>query len=133
MATIESNKVNVNANPSEVFNYLMDLNNLYDLLPQDKISDWTATNDACSFKVAGGYKIGLKHKSATEPNNIILESTDVSPFAFDLDIKLEDADSATNAHMVSNADLNPFMKMMVEKPLKNLFDYIAKKLSDKFA
>jgi hypothetical protein len=29
---------------------------------------------------------------------------------------------------VFNGEINPFIKMMVEKPLKNLFDHIADKM-----
>ena len=34
----------------------------------------------------------------------------------------------TEAHQIFEAELNPFIKMMVEKPLKNLFDHIADKM-----
>lgn len=133
MATIESKKVDVKASPEEVFNFVLDLRNLKELLPQDKISEWEGAETKCSFKVAGAYKIGLEHKSASSPKNIVLKSSHGSPLDFDLDIRLDQIDSGTSAMMVSNLNVNPFMKMMVEKPLKNLFDYIADQLQKKFA
>ncbi|MBK9699810.1 MAG: hypothetical protein IPO79_06890 [Flavobacteriales bacterium] len=36
----------------------------------------------------------------------------------------------TTLHQVFNADLNPFIKLMVEKPLGNLFDHIAEKMRE---
>ncbi len=57
-----------------------------------------------------------------------MKSTDRSPFPFTLNVHLEEKDGATEIHEVFEADLNPFIKMMVEKPLKNLFDHIADKM-----
>ena len=38
------------------------------------------------------------------------------------------ANGTTTAFQVFEADLNQFIKMMVESPLKNLFDHIADKM-----
>ena len=132
MARIESKTVQLNAAPQAVFDYVKDLSNLYELLPQDKVTDWQGAPDQCSFKVSGGYKIGLAHKSNEAPNRILLESTEGSAMKFDLDIRMDEKEGGTSAGMTGILDVNPFMKMMVEKPLKNLFDYIASKLSERF-
>lgn len=133
MATIESKKVTLNTSQEEVFTYVKDLNNLIDLLPQDKVSDWKGGEDACSFKVSGGYKIGLAHKTLSPHSQIVLSSTEGSAMKFDLDIRFDNDGDQTRAGLTAELDVNPFMKMMVEKPLKNLFDYIASKLEARYA
>lgn len=132
MATIESKRVSLNSGADDVFVYVKDLSNLIELLPQDKVSDWQGSPEKCSFKVSGGYKIGLAHKSLNAPTQIVLTSTEGSAIAFDLDIQLKEEGGKTDAGLVATLDVNPFMKMMIEKPLKNLFDYIADKLERKF-
>lgn len=132
MTQIESKTVNVPASADKVYTYLSDLRNFKNLLPQDKISDWQAQEDTCSFKVQGGYKIGLQWESGVEHSGIVLKSTDVSPFPFTLNISLGENGQSTEARQVCNADINPFLKMMVEKPLRNLFDYIADRLVKQF-
>lgn len=132
MATIESKKVQLSAAPQEVFNYVHDLNNLIELLPGDKVSEWKGSEDSCSFKVAGGYNLGLERASASEPTQIVLRSTPSSPLKFDLDIRFSPVNSGTEAGMVCNIEANPFVMMMVEKPLRNLFDFIADRLNAKF-
>ncbi len=132
MATIESKKVVLNTSQEVVFNYVKDLNNLIDLLPQDKVSDWNGQAEQCSFKVSGGYKIGLAHKTLSPHAQIVLTSTDGSAMKFDLDIRFEAQGEKTQASLTAQLDVNPFMKMMVEKPLKNLFDYIAGKLEARY-
>jgi carbon monoxide dehydrogenase subunit G len=132
MSTIESKKVDVKASREEIFTFLTNLNNFIELLPKDKISDWKSDEASCSFKVQGGYKIGLLMGSAHPHEKIILNSSSDSPFKFVLNIHLEEFGSGTRGWQVCEADLNPFLRMMVEKPLKNLFDYIADKLQARY-
>lgn len=132
MTAIESKQVDVKAPVSEIFTFLSDLNNFKELLPQDRISDWQSAEDFCSFKVQGTYKIRLDRKELLPPDKIILQSGEGSPFKFTLEVFLNEQGDSTLAQQVCQADLNPFIKMMVEKPLKNLFDHIADKLKAKY-
>lgn len=132
MTTIESKKVQVHANRKDIFDYLSDLNNFQELLPKDNISNWQSSETECSFKVTGGYTIGLKHKEFVGEEKIILESTEASPFPFTLNIFLNQGVDGIEAFQKCEADINPFLKMVVQKPLKNLFDYIADRLVKKY-
>ncbi len=133
MSAIESKKVDVKASREVVFSFLTDLNNFIELLPKDKISDWKSDTQSCSFKVQGGYKIGLIMGSVEPHSKIILNSSSDSPFKFVLNIILQESATGTLGWQVCEADLNPFLRMMVEKPLKNLFDHIADKLQARYS
>ena len=76
-------------------------------------------------------KIGLK-VAAVESQLVKLESVD-SPFSFTIDVHLDANDEGTNAYQIVNLDLNPMMKMMVEKPLRNLFDHISDRLQSELS
>ena len=128
MTKIESKKVSIERPAEQLYAFLQDMNNFKELLPQDRISEWTATTEECSFKVQGAATIGLRRVGGTEPKHVQLVATDRSPFPFTLDVHLEMQNGATSAWQEFNADLNPFIKMMVEKPLKNLFDHIADRM-----
>lgn len=133
MTKIESKEVVVNADAATVFNYLIDLNNFQDLLPRDNVSDFTATKEMCSFKVQGGFKIGLELQDKFPNEKIVFKSSADSPFAFTLTVFIDEQnDGKCKGYQICDADLNMMMKMMVEKPLKNLFDYIADRLVKKF-
>ncbi len=130
---IESKKVEVSASQEEVFNYLADLNNFKNLLPLDRIDDWDSNSDYCTFKVQGTATIDLKTKEKNPNSRLILESGDKSPFPFTLEIILEEIEGGTRAFQKVDAKVNPFLKMMVEKPLSNLFDFIADRLVKVFS
>ena len=128
MTSIQSKQVDIPRPASELYSFLQDMHNFQQLLPQDRISDWKSDGKSCSFKVQGAATIGLELDGGT-PNSLVrMKSTDRSPFAFTLNVHLDEKEGATTAYQLFEADLNPFIKMMVEKPLKNLFDHIADRL-----
>jgi carbon monoxide dehydrogenase subunit G len=134
MATvIESNKVTVAASSEDVFNYLMDFNNIKELLPGDKISDWEATEEHCSFKIQKAATIPLVKQSSTPHKNIHIVSGEKSPFPFTLDIHISEADeNGCEGFLHFEGEINPFLKMMVVKPLNSLFNDMARLLKEKF-
>jgi carbon monoxide dehydrogenase subunit G len=128
MTRIESKHVEIARPAQDLYTFLQDMNNFQQLLPQDRISDWKSDGTSCSFKVAGAATIGLMLDGGTPPNHVRLKSTERSPFPFTLDVNLQEKDGRTQAFQVFEADINPFIKMMVESPLKHLFDHIADKM-----
>ncbi len=128
MTRIESKHVEIARPAQDVYTFLQDMNNFQQLLPQDRISDWKSDGVSCSFKVAGAATIGLQLDGGTAPDHVRLKSTERSPFPFTLDVHLDGANGSTQAYQIFEADLNPFIKMMVESPLKNLFDHIADRM-----
>jgi carbon monoxide dehydrogenase subunit G len=128
MTIINGKNVTVDKPVKEVFVFLTDLNNFKQLLPEDKISDWESTTDRCSFKIKNVATLGLQLDSKIENKEIILVSSEGAPFKFSLIISLAEIGSSAKVDQVCHAEINPFLKMMVEKPLNALFDHIADKL-----
>lgn len=127
---IKSKEGRINRSANEVFDYLSDMNNFKNLLPEDKISNWESDKDSCSFKIQGATTISFVIDSSEEPNLIHMISGNNAPFEFKLDVHLNEMDGVTIGYQEFEADINMFMKMMVEKPLKNLFDFIVDRLQD---
>jgi len=126
-------KVKVNAGRTEIENFLVDSRNIELLLPEDKISNFVADEKACSFKVQGGFTISLIQNGKKE-GEIYLRSGEKSPFPFKLTVYLnvEEA-NITEGYIEFDGEVNAFLKMMVEKPLLNLFNYMSHKLSKQFS
>ena len=128
MTRIESKKVTVACSDEECYNFLTDLNNYELLLPKDKISSWESTEKMCSFKIQKTYRLELLYSNGLPYNEVHLKSGEDSPFKFTLNINLQNDGDKCIAQLICDADINPFLKMMVEKPLNNLFDYMAERL-----
>lgn len=131
MTKIESNTVKVKNSAEEVFLFLRDMNNFYELLPKEKVSDWKADTGQCSFRVQGAVVIPLVQVSTTAFHHIHIKSGDNAPFPFTLDININaTGESECEGNLVFNGEMNAFLRMMAVGPLTNLFNYIANKLAE---
>jgi len=130
---INSEKAIVAAPNKIILEFLSSAENLIHLLPQDKISDWKATKEECSFKVQGGIVISLVENGMEAPNKLFLKSGEKSPFPFNLTVHLNQKDTATEGYIEFDGQVNLFLKMMVEKPLTALFNHMTVALQNWYA
>ena len=54
-----SKTVKINRLPADVFNFLSDMSLFSQAIPKDKVEDWEATPDECTFKVKGA-DVGIR-------------------------------------------------------------------------
>lgn len=127
---INSEKVKVQADTATIIVFLKDTNNLIHLLPQDNISDFKSTEEECSFKVQGGITISLIQDGVEGSDKLFLKSGEKSPFPFRLTVNLSPEENETEGFIHFDGEVNMFLKMMVEKPLTNLFNYMSNKLME---
>jgi len=131
MTRIEIEKKEINASQEKVFEYLGNFNNYKELLP-DSVSEWQSTPDQCTFKIQGLTRIEMKMQERVPHSSIFITSQGESPFDFTLTIHIDPHEEHCFARMVFEAEINLFMRMMVEKPLGSFFGYLIKKVQQKF-
>ena len=130
MTKLESEKVDVNYSQQTLFNFLSNFNNFEKLMPE-QVTNWKSTEDECSFTINGMASIGMKIIEKVPSSEIKITSNGKVPFTFNLNVLVNDAgENKSNGQLVFTADLNPMIKMMVEKPLGNFFNLLAKKMKD---
>jgi|SRR6218665_572986 len=130
LTKIESDKVEINNAAANIFNYLSDFRNFEKLMPQ-QVTNWQATPEECSFTLNGMATIGMKIIDKTPNSKITITSNGKVPFEFKLFVLIDEKD-ANNCvgQLTFESDLNPMIKMMVEKPLGNFFNVLAQKMKD---
>lgn len=115
-------------NDDRIFAMLSDLSNLErvkDRIPQYKIQGFEFDSDSCSFSVNPVGKITFQIVER-EPNKTIKFATTNSPVPLFLWIQLKQvAEMDTRMKLTARADLNPFIKQMVAKPMQEAIDKIA--------
>ena len=127
MSSFKSPEVDVNLSAEMLYAKLSNLNNLKDILPPE-ISDFQSTQDSCSFKMGGMPKITLVIAEKTPFSKIVLQAEN-SQIPFSLECNISQNGENCKALLEVNAELNMMMKMMLEKPLTNFLNAIAKRLS----
>ena len=119
-------------NDARVFAVLSDLSNMQRVrqsLPQDSVKAFTLTDDRCSFEVSPIGKIEF-HIVDREPNKTIKFETTQSPVPLLLWIQLKQvAENDTRMKMTVRAELSPFLKPMVSKPMQDAVNKISEILA----
>lgn len=110
-----------------VYNMLSDLNNIdkvKDRIPKDKRKDLVFDADSISIKSPMG-DIRL-HIVEREPPECIKFETEESPLPFNFWIQILPVDTLTSKMKLTiKAEMNPFIKTMVQKPLQEGIEKIA--------
>ena len=97
------------------------------------MSDWQATATSCIFKAQGGFIISLIQQEHQAPNVLRMKSGEKSPFPFTLTVHLKEVEPAvTEGYIAFDGEVNTFMKFLVDKPLTNLFNFMAVKLQQHY-
>lgn len=111
-----------------VYRNLSDLSNLErikDKIPQDKVQDFSFDSDHLSIKVPMAGEIKMSIVNREEPKCIKFE-TENSPVPFNFWIQLLPIEAdVCKMKLTIKAELNPFIKGMVQKPLQEGIEKIA--------
>lgn len=125
---LESQKVTVAKSTKEVFEFLSDLKNFEQLMPENT-QKFEVDGDSFLFALKGMPEIRLVLKEKTEFSNITLGAAS-SKLPFTLSGNLtEVSDNSSEAQLVFNGDFNPMMAMMVKKPLSKFIEVLAENIS----
>lgn len=131
MTNISSEKARVNYSAEKVFEFVGNFDNFKELLPEDRVENYQCTEDSCSFRIKGMTDLGLRIEEREKPGKIVMKSDGKVPFAFTMQVNFETIDeNSCDASIDFEGDINPFMKMMVEKPLTNFFNMLVNRLAE---
>ena len=115
-----------------VYNNISDLRNLEkvrDRVPEDKIQGFSFDQDTVSINVAPVGELKLRICDREEPKCVKFETVQ-SPVPFNVWVQILPVDENSSKMKVTvKADLNPFIKSMVEKPLTEGVEKIAEALA----
>jgi len=125
MTVIES-IVTLNASAASVYNFLTDLNNHQQLMPENVIS-WTSTKDEARFNIQNMAKLALQVASRN-PNEIIINAVEAPPFPLQLKWEIKEAGTQTQVDFTISAEINMMMKMLASKQLQKLADHETERL-----
>jgi len=125
---LESRKVTINKSLKEIKEHLRAPEKYKDLMP-DGLKTFDANKDGFSFELNGMPKIELKIQKVSD-TCIALNSAN-SSVNFSLRGHLNSINSEqTEVQLIFEGKFNPFIKMMVEKPLKNFINSLSDKIEN---
>jgi len=127
--TIIESKTTIAKPVADVYNFLADLNNHQQLMP-DNIYNWSSTATEARFTIQNMAKLAVKIGNLIPDQEVQIVAAETPPFEVELKwLLLANGDGTDVTYRIS-ADLNMMMKMLVSGPLQKLADHEAARLAE---
>lgn len=119
----------IHRSSEQIYTVLSKFSNFTPML-QDKVEEWAATDDTCSFK-AKGMTIRLRMEELTPYSTIkVVGDDNGAPFPFTFWVQLKEVEPYdTRMRIVLEIELNMMMKMMIGGKLQDAVDKIADQIA----
>ncbi|MCC2590906.1 SRPBCC family protein [Chryseobacterium sp. MFBS3-17] len=123
---LEGRKIFLNKPVAEIVELLKDPQNYEQLMPEG-LQKFEAIADGFKFSLKGMPEIALKLGEISEQKAVLRSAS--SSLDFELSTVLNAvSENSTEAQMFFEGKFNPFLKMMVEKPLQNFMNALTDKI-----
>jgi carbon monoxide dehydrogenase subunit G len=117
---IESKQVQISKSPAEFFALMADLQNMKLVMPES-VERFTADENTFVFGLKGMPDVRLLVEEIREPDLLKFKAAS-SKLDFTLSAHLIGNEKGSSLHYVFDANFNPMMKMMVERPLTRFIE-----------
>ena len=126
---ITAPKQSLNKSAQGVFDFLSDLKNIEQLMPEDLEHFEMTDDDSFFFVLKGMPKIYLKRGETEAPNRMLLRSAR-EEFDFHIAILLEETGiESCDAVLDFKGNFNMMMTMMIKSPITNFINTLAQNLT----
>ncbi len=114
---------NLSCSPEELFYFITDIRNFERFIPGDSISNLTIGKDSCSFQVTmlGTVTIAITEKILHRKVIFTGNALHLNDFSIIMNISGME-NNQTKANIMLLAEMNPLLKVVAEKPVKNFLE-----------
>ena len=123
---LEGRKIVVNKSSKELSELLKTPENYKNFMP-DGLQKFESREDGFKFGLQGMPEIALKIDEVTEEKAVLKSASSSLDFALTATLKPL-SENQTEVQMLFEGKFNPFIKMMVEKPLQNFINTLTDKI-----
>ncbi|MFN3019703.1 SRPBCC family protein [Soonwooa sp.] len=123
---LEGRKIIVNKSIKDLTEMLKNAEDYKALMP-DSLQNFESREDGFKFGLKGMPEIALKIQEVTEEKVVLVSASSSLDFALTGNMN-PIGENQTEVQLLFDGKFNPFIKMMVEKPLKNFIDALTDKI-----
>ena len=124
---LEGRKIIVNKSSKQLFDLLKNPEDYKDLMP-DSLTSFEHREDGFKFGLKGMPEVALKIAELVEDQKVVLKSASSSLDFSLIGLMSPVGESQTEVQLLFEGNFNPFIKMMVEKPLQSFINTLTDKL-----
>lgn len=126
---IESTKITVAKSDIQTFEFLNELSNFKQLMPENIDKFEVLNENRFLFALKGMPEIVLEKKEQSPPNKMVLgAASDKLPFTLTADIIFMNTEQS-EVQLSFSGDFNAMMAMMIKKPITNFMNTLATNLA----
>jgi carbon monoxide dehydrogenase subunit G len=119
---LESPKVTLNKSAQNAFDFLTNVKNFEQLMPENISKFEVLGDDTFVFALKGMPEIVLKKKEVIPPNKIVLGAAG-GKLDFSLTGNIKDiSETSSEVQLVFEGDFNPMMAMMIKGPISKFIE-----------
>ena len=109
----------------EVFNFVTDIRNFEQFIPKGTVTNLHTEKESCSFDVTMLGTVTLHISEKIMFNRVVFSGNALHVNDFSLIVNISDAgDLQSDASVKLVADMNPFLKMVADKPISNFLEML---------
>ena len=125
----ESRPGTISCNAGKAFAFITDLRNFGRFAREGTVSDWQAERDSCSFAVAMMGRVHVRIKEKEPEVKVVYEGDALNKNDFTIEIRLSAVPGGlAEAKLNMSADLNPMMKMLADKPIRQFMELLMQEI-----
>ena len=131
LSVYESRTGKLATGSKQVFSFLTDMRNFRRFLPEDVIENWQASADECSFEVSPVGRSEIKIVRKDPHDTVKYAGYGLNNTEFHLWVQMKEVkEKDTRVKLTIKADLNPGLKMIASKPIREFLDKLVKGMED---
>ncbi len=121
----ESRTGKVSCTSREVFDFVTDIRNFEQFVPEGAVSDWKVEKESCSFNVSMAGTINFRIAEKEPFSKVVFSGDALKKNDFSLTLNISDSAKDHSEVTISlDADLNPMLRMMAAKPIGRFMEII---------
>jgi hypothetical protein len=116
----------------EVFDFVTDIRNFEQFIPDGTINDWQAGRESCSFSISMVGTVNFQLIRREEYNKVVFSGDALGKNDFSLILNISDSvqKNLTEVKVTFDADLNPILKMIAAKPIASFLEILIKEMEN---
>ncbi|MFZ2338985.1 MAG: hypothetical protein WAW07_04590 [Bacteroidales bacterium] len=128
LSSFESRKGSLSCTPSEIFDFVTDIRNLRQFVPDNVVEDLVIEADTCSFRVPAMGTVSISLSGKEPVNQVVYSGTALQSNDFSLVLDINgNSDGKAEALVKLAVNLNPILSMMASGPIS---DFLEKLVSE---
>ncbi|MGB8491486.1 MAG: hypothetical protein WCE64_10550 [Bacteroidales bacterium] len=131
MTTYTSRTGNLSCTPPAVFEFITDIRNFKQFIPDQNTEALQIDRDSCTFNVPNLGEIKLRLAEKEPFSNVVYSGTALGSYEYSLVFKLSEGRTGkASVQVTMTAEMNPLLKMMVSKPIAQFLEMLVVRMEE---